>query len=54
MFPIWLYFIVAAAIAVAAFAIGQVFDGAGVALAALASTLWTGYAVSRQRRSWSR
>ena len=51
MFSVWLYLVVAAAIAVLAFAIGQILPGAGVPFAAFASTLWTAYSVSRQRGS---
>ena len=50
MFPIWVYFAVALAIALIAFAIGQMVPGLGVPFMALASTMWTAYSVSRARR----
>jgi hypothetical protein len=50
MFPIWVYVAMAAAIAGAAFLIGQVVPGLGVGFVALTTSLWTGYAVHRQRR----
>lgn len=50
MFPMWLYLVVAAAIAALAFAIGQLFPGLGVPFVALATTLWTAYAVYRQAK----
>jgi hypothetical protein len=50
MTPTWLYFVVAAAIAGVAFAIGQAFPGMGVAFVALATLLWTGWSASQQRR----
>ena len=49
MLPIWVYFVVAVAIALTAFAIAQLVPGLGVAFVALASTLWTAYAASRYR-----
>ena len=49
MFPIRLYVIAAAAIALTAFAAGQEVPGLGVAFVAGASTVWTAYAVHRQR-----
>ncbi|MEG3087208.1 hypothetical protein [Sphingomonas sp. PB4P5] len=50
MFPLWIYAAVALVIALLAFAIAQVAPGAGAVFVAGASTLWTAYAVSRQRR----
>ena len=50
MFPIWVYFAVALAIALIAFAIGQMVPGLGVSVVALASTMWTAYSVNRARR----
>ena len=50
MFPLWVYAAVALAIALIAFGIGHAFPGVGVAFVALATTLWTAYAVGRQRR----
>lgn len=50
MFPIWVYLLVAAAIALVAFGVGQIVPGLGVAFVVLASTMWTAYSVSRQRR----
>lgn len=50
MLPVWVYGAVALAIAAIAFGIGQVFPGMGVAFVALATTMWTAYSVSRQRR----
>ena len=51
MYPIRVYLMVAAAIAGAAFAIGQLYPGMGVPFAALTTTLWAAYAVVRQRRN---
>ena len=51
MFPIWVYFAVAVAIAIVAFGIGQLVPGLGVAFVALASTMWTAFAVYRGRRA---
>lgn len=50
MFPSWLYLAVAFAIAMLAFAIGQIVPGAGIAFVALASTMWTAYSVNRHRQ----
>ena len=44
---------VAAAIALAAFVIGQIEPGAGVAFVAAAAGMWTAYAVTRARRAAS-
>ena len=52
--PLWVYFVVAGAIAGLAFVVGQLSSGLGVAFAAGASTLWTAFAVSRERRLRSR
>jgi hypothetical protein len=49
MFRMWVYFAVAAAIAGAAFLIGRIVPGLGMAFAG-ATTLWTVYAVHRRRR----
>lgn len=53
MFPIWVYFAVALAIAVIAFGIGQLVPGVGVAFVAFATTMWTAIAVNRGRKSAS-
>lgn len=50
MYSMWIYVAAAAAIALIAFGIGQLVPGLGVAFAALASTMWTAYAVRRQQR----
>jgi len=50
MFPTRVYVIVAAAIALVAFGLGQLVPGSEMAFAAAASTLWVAYAVSRHRR----
>lgn len=50
MLPMWVYAIVALAIAVIAFGIGQHVPGLGMIFAALASTMWVAYSVTRQRR----
>jgi hypothetical protein len=50
MLPIWGYFVVAFAIALIAFGIGQVVPGLGVPFVALASTMWVAYSVSRARK----
>ena len=50
MLPVWVYVIVALAIAVTAFGIGQLVPGLGMVFTALASTLWVAYSVARQRR----
>lgn len=49
MLPIWVYAVVALAIALMAFAIGHFVPGLGVAFVALASTLWTAYSAARIR-----
>jgi hypothetical protein len=49
MFPVWMYFVVAAVVALAAFAIGQFYPGMGAAFAGLASTGWVAYVAYRQR-----
>ena len=49
MFPIWIYFSIAFAIALVAFGIGQIMPGPGMPFVALASTMWTAYSVSRQK-----
>jgi uncharacterized membrane protein len=54
MFPMWLYFAVAAAIAAIAFAIGQLFPGLGVMFVVLATTMWTAWSAYRQRKAASR
>jgi hypothetical protein len=51
MFPIWVYFAVAVAIALVAFGIGQLAPGMGAVFVALASTMWTAFAVYRGRKS---
>jgi hypothetical protein len=48
--PIWVYLVVAIAIAFVAFGIGQVVPGLGVPFVILASTLWAAYSVSRARK----
>ncbi|CAN5139423.1 hypothetical protein BH10PSE13_BH10PSE13_09760 [soil metagenome] len=48
-FPLWLYAVVALAIAVTAFGLGQVKAGMGVPFVILATTLWTAWSVNRQR-----
>ena len=50
MLPIWVYFVVALAIASVAFGIGQFVPGLGVPFVILASTLWVAYSVSRARK----
>ena len=50
MFPMWLYFVAAAAIAGVSFVVGQFAPGFGVAFMALASTIWVAVSVSRQSR----
>ncbi|MBY0519593.1 MAG: hypothetical protein K2P79_04110 [Sphingomonas sp.] len=50
MLPVWVYAVVAFAIALMAFAIGQFVPGLGVAFVALASTIWTAYSAARVRR----
>jgi hypothetical protein len=50
MFPVRVYFAVACAIALVAFAIGQIFPGLGVPFVALTSTAWAAYSASRNIR----
>ena len=50
MFPTWIYFVVAFAIALIAFGIAQIAPGLGMPFVALATTLWVAYSVARQRR----
>ena len=54
MFTKSVYLAAALAIALVAFALGQLAPGTGVPFVALASTLWTAYVVARQRRIRSR
>jgi len=49
MVPLWVYPIVALAIALIAFGIGQVFPGMGIIFVGLATTMWAAYSVNRQR-----
>lgn len=51
MFPTWVYFAVAFAIALVAIGIGQIMPGLGMPFMALASTMWTAYSVCRQKFS---
>jgi len=48
--PTWVYVAVAVSIALVALGIGQATPGAGIVFVARASTVWTVYAVSRQRQ----
>lgn len=50
MIPAWAYLVVALAIAMIAFGIGQVVPGLGVPFVALISTAWTGYSIQRRRK----
>jgi len=50
MFPVWVYIVIALVIALLAFGIGQLVPGLGVAFVALATTLWTAFAVNRGRK----
>ena len=49
VFPMWVFAIVAIAIALVAFGLGQIWHGAGVPFVAAASTIWVAY-VSRRGR----
>jgi len=49
MFSTWVYLVAALAIALAAFALGQLVPGAGVPFVAFATTAWTAYVVARSR-----
>ena len=51
MLPLWIDFVVAAAIALTAFALGQFAPGLGVAFVAGATTLWVAYSASQARRA---
>lgn len=50
MFSMWIYLAAAVAIAALAFALGQIVPGAGVPFVILATTAWTAYVATRQRR----
>ncbi len=50
MFPNWVYFAVAAAIALLAFALAQFKQGLGMPFVILASTFWAAYVRSRTQR----
>ena len=50
MFPVRVYLAVAFVIAFAAFGIGQIVPGLGVAFVALASTAWAAFSASRYRK----
>jgi hypothetical protein len=52
VFPMWVFFAVAAVIAVAAFAVAQILPGAGMIVAGLGAALWTAFVV--QRGAWLR
>ena len=45
----WVFALVALSIAAAAFALGQVKEGAGVPFVILATTLWTAWSARRQQ-----
>ena len=47
VFPIWVFAVVAMAIALTAFAAGQMEPGIGVAFTAFATTLWVAYVAKR-------
>ncbi|MDX3901853.1 MAG: hypothetical protein QHC40_15270 [Sphingobium sp.] len=47
--PSWLYILVALAIALTAFGLGQLKEGLGVPFVLLTTTLWTAWSVNRQR-----
>lgn len=49
-FMLWVYVAVAALTALTAFGIAQLRPGVGTMFVPLASTLWTAYAVRRQRK----
>ena len=49
VFPMWVFAIVAIAIALVAFGLGQIWQGAGVPFVAAASMIWVAY-VSRRGR----
>jgi len=49
-FPIWVYLLVAALIAVAAFGIAQVADGMGMPFVLIATFAWMTFSISRQRK----
>jgi hypothetical protein len=49
MFRTWVYVVVAAAIALIAFAFGQLLPGLGVLFVIVATISWTGYSSYRQR-----
>jgi hypothetical protein len=50
MFPLKAYLAVAALIALAAFALGQLLPGAGTPFVILCATLWVAWSIRRQRR----
>jgi hypothetical protein len=50
-FPIWVYVAVAAVIALAAFAVGQIASGAGGMVVAIAAPMWVVYSVRFQRKA---
>lgn len=50
MLPVWVYVVVAVAIALVAFGIGQIAPGFGVAFVALTTTAWTAYSANRHRK----
>lgn len=52
--PIWLALLVAGVIALTAFALGQLIEGAGVMFVIVASTGWVAYSAMRQRRYQNR
>ena len=45
MFPVWVYLVVALAIAGVAFILGQLVPGLGVPFVVLATAMWVAYAV---------
>ena len=50
-FPIWLFIVVALAIASIAFGLAQIEHGAGMVFVSGATTLWVAYAAGRGRRN---
>ena len=50
VFPIWVYFAVAALIALSAFGIAQIEQGMGMPFVLIATFAWMTFSISRQRK----
>jgi hypothetical protein len=54
VFPMWMFFVVAFAIALVAFGLAQIAEGAGVPFVAAATSMWVAYVVYRGQKERAR